>query len=149
MIRVWVFAIAMAFSSAALAEPWLAYGQTALPYGAAVDNPPPNTTGAANELAAWPYTVPNARQLCVTSMAVEAYNSATVSGIVTLFLMVGDPPFENGDTTATVASNSGTTQMDTLYCWPAGTVLHLRIANGQQEYDGWVYGWQILGELTP
>lgn len=136
-------AIFVSLASPALAdEPWVAYGQTLVPYNAAVDNPTANAAGAIGEVSL-PYTVPVGYFLEITGFGIEAYNTA---GLVGIFPWIGAAPATNGKALHTVMANDHYEESTGLrYRFPAGTIINARLMN--TETPAQVVGWQITGRL--
>jgi hypothetical protein len=123
-------------------EPWVAYGQTLVPYNTAVDNPPANAAGAIGEVSL-PYTVPEGFYLEITSFGVEAYNTA---GLVGIFPWIGPKPATNAKALHTVMANDHYEESTGLrYRFPPGAIINIRIMC--TENPAQVVGWQVTGRL--
>lgn len=131
-----------------MVTPWAVSGQTNLAENSDVDNPPVADTGALGTVCKLPYTVPAGKILRVDHRAIEGYDAL---GIAVIFLFTGEYP--DGATSAdriahgtgSIAAHAGSNEHDGRFYFPEGTVVNVRLINGQN-YSG-VYGWEVTGEL--
>ncbi|MPY72154.1 MAG: hypothetical protein GEU92_19005 [Alphaproteobacteria bacterium] len=130
------------------AEPWVISGQTNLSAGTSVDNPTPANAGAIGAVTSLPYTVPAGKQVCIHAYGMEGYDFA---GIAVLFVWTGNPNpvtaqwrIDHGLPSA--AAKDGSQEITGMnFCFPAGTVINIRLINGQS--SGSVYGWYVTGSI--
>jgi len=130
------------------AEPWVVSGQTDMPAPGGIDDPLPANSGALGAVTQLPYTVPAGKVLCVKAYGVEGYDAP---GIMVIFLWTGAPyevssqwRIEHG--LPSVGASNGSNEFVGLnFCFPAGTLIHVRLLNGTQQIG--VYGWYVTGEL--
>lgn len=136
-------------AATAQAEPWYASGQTTMPWGS-VQNPQPSQIEALGAVWSLPYVVPAGKVLRVDSMSMEAYD---MSGITVILLFTGENAWAmtaqqiNDASTGSCAARAANCRMDGPIYFGEGVTVNVLVLNGQSSGAGWVYGWQVTGEL--
>jgi len=148
MLRFFLLLCLLFAGPALAADPWVISGQTRVEAGTGMDNPTPAAAGAEGQVTALPYTVPPGNRVCVTAYGMEGYDEP---GIAVLFVWTGAPAVVTSEWRIdhglpSVAASNGSQEITGMnFCFSAGTVLNVRLINGQT--SGSVYGWYVAGEI--
>jgi hypothetical protein len=125
-------------------NPWIAYGQCAPIFGAAVDNPTCNLTGCRGEVQL-PYTVPEGFELVLEAYGLESYSG--VSNGLVLVPWLGEPPALNPACLHSVFSDNASNETTGVrFHIPAGKKVNARIMC--MENPAQVVGWYMRGTLV-
>jgi hypothetical protein len=125
-------------------DPWIVYGQAAVPYNQAVDNPTPNVNGLRGEVASLPYCVPEGKELVIEAYGLESY-SGVANGLV-IVPWIGDMPATNAKCLHSVFSDNASNEtVGVRFHVPAGKKVNVRIMCAENPSQ--VVGWYMRGTL--
>lgn len=133
--------------------PWIARNETLFVNNQYLTNPQTASVGLLGE-ASLPYSVPTGKKLVIDHLAIEAiwgaamwpWVGAGTFGVNTTSAQVLDTFTSRVPATAT-GESVGTYQWTPHYELPAGLIFNLTMRNFNAPSEGWVYGWEVSGEL--